>query len=466
VEHGSILPAGVWWSAVEHLAVIGIGSGVLPLVLGGAWMLSSAVHPETRAGALAVLALLAVAALAVETASFDLRFGGADVIRDRYLFYVVPLLLIGAAAALTEVTATRRLVVAAAATTVLVAAAVPGLPFPTFAGLSVDSPVSILDEALIDHADPLGVHWFVALLVLLVGVVLVLALVLVPPPALAVASFAAVAVFSGLLLRAEANRVTDGTSLSQRPLAAPSGIVLDWVDAVLPPGERAAILPFPVSVDWGATAIRWWDVEFWNRTITRALVADDGNFTYTNFPLRTLSLDPVTGTFAGTAHAPPYVVAAPGDSRFGLAGSVHAENAGLVVLAADRPYRAAWASRGLRTDGWTVPGRPASIRIYGSGAVTPEVREVTIVLRAPQTAGADYRIATETVDRPGGVVAGASAEEKVLVCVAPGDPVDVTLVSPTGTLVDGPPLNPEPGPQRRVGVRLGGVLSRPTGRRC
>ena len=466
VEGGSILPAGVWWSAVEHLAVVGIGSGLVPLVLGGAWLLSAALRPDTRAGSLAVLCLLAVAALAVETASFDLRFGGPDIIRDRYLFYVVPLLLIGAAAALTGSTPVRHLVAGAVPTTVLVAAAVPGLPFTTFIGLSVDSPVSLLHEALIDHAGTVGVHWFVALAVLLVGAVLVLALVFVPRPALAVASFAAVAVFSALLLRSEVNRVLDGTSLSQRPLAAPSGIVLDWVDGILPPGERAAIVPFPVSTDWGATAIRWWDVEFWNRTITRAFVAGDGNFTYTNFPLRTLSLDPRTGVFAGTARAPRYVIVAPGDPRFGLAGRAHALNADLVVLAADRPYRAVWASAGLRTDGWTFPGRRASIRVYAAPTAAPEVHRVTITLRAPTESDAEYRIDTETADRPGAVSAGSSAEETVFLCVATGDPVDVGLTSPTRALVDGPPLQPEPGAQRRVGVRLGAVAVRPTGRRC
>lgn len=466
VEGGSILPAGVWWSAVEHLAVVGLGAGLVPLVLGGSWLLAAALRPGTRSGSLAVIGLLTVAGLAVETASFDLRFGGRDVIRDRYLFYVVPLLVIGTAAAVTGSTPVRRLVAGVVALTVLVAAAIPGLPFTTFPGLSVDSPVSILNEALIDHAGTIGVRWFAALAVLLVGAVLVLALVVVPTRALAAASFAAIAAFSAAMLGSEANRVLDGTSLSQRPLAGPPGVVLDWVDAVVPPGERASIVPYPLSTAWGLSAIQWWNVEFWNRTITRAFVARDGNFTYANFPLRTISLDPTTGVVAGTARAPAYVVMAPGDSRFGLAGSVHAENAGVVVLAADRPYRAVWSSRGLRTDGWTFPRRRASIRVYGAPKGAPEVHRVTITLRAPPESAAAYRISTETADRPGGVSAGSTAEETVFLCVGPRAPVDVTLGSPTGVLVEAAPLHPEPGPMRRVGVGLGGVAVEPTGRPC
>ena len=70
----------------------------------------------------------------------------------------------------------------------------------------------------------------------------------------------------------------------------------------------------------------------------------------------------MSGVVAGTADAPRYVIAAEGDPRFQLAGSEYAANVGLVVLDAVRPYRAVWSSLGLRTDGWTRPGVPATIR--------------------------------------------------------------------------------------------------------
>ena len=91
VEGGSILPAGVWWSSVEHLVVVGIGSGLVPLVLGARLDASTSLStPILPPRAFATLSLLAIAALALQTASFDLRFGGEDIIRDRYLFYVRP----------------------------------------------------------------------------------------------------------------------------------------------------------------------------------------------------------------------------------------------------------------------------------------------------------------------------------------------------------------------------------------
>ena len=245
VESGSVLPAGVWWFAVEHLAVVAIGCGLVPVVLGGGWMLGSVVRPSSRERrAFATLALLTVAVLAVETASFDLRFGGEDLIRDRYLFYVVPLFLVAAAVALSE-ERKRPAIVGLAGATVLVAAASIGLAYTTFPGISVDSPVSILNETLAEQSGSLGTGTFVALGTLLVGLVLALALALSPRLPLAVVLFLGVLVVSLLTLRAEVDRILDGTGLSGRPLAGPPGVVLDWVDGVIPSGESAAVVAYP-----------------------------------------------------------------------------------------------------------------------------------------------------------------------------------------------------------------------------
>jgi hypothetical protein len=466
VEEGSVVPWGTWWSAVEHIAVVGIGCGVVPLALGGGWMLASVVRPagpERRA--FATLSLLVLAALAVETASFDLRFGGEDIIRDRYLFYVVPLLLVGSAAALTE---RRRgpTAVGAGAITALLAAGSLGLAFPTFSGISVDSPVSILNETLIDQSGSLGTGTFVALLVLLLGAVLVLALLVAPRLPLAVTLFAAVFAFSALMLRSEVDRILDGTGLSGRRLAGPPGEALDWVDTVVPDGEKAAVVSFPVSSAWGLSAIQWWDVEFWNNTITRAYGAADGNFSYTPFPLRTLEIHRTTGLIEGTADAPAYVVVVPGDPRFGLAGAAHAASSGLRVIASERPYRAVWSSRGLSTDGWTRPGVPASIRVHAPRGARGEVSRMRIRLRAPEEDEARYRISTALAERPGAISPAGTAEETVLVCVAPGFPADVAIRTSTSALVPGPPLFPEPEPHRRVGVLVGPVVVERTGRPC
>jgi hypothetical protein len=465
VENGSILPAAVWWSAVEHLAVVGIGCGAVPLVLGGGWTLAALGSSNEGRRAFATLSLLTYVVLAIETASFDLRFGGVDVVRDRYLFYVVPLLLIGAAAALREVS--RAVLIAGmAVVTAGFATATSTIAYPTFPGLSADTPVSIVNETLIGQSGGLDVGTFVALTVVGLGVALVLALLIVPREPLAITLCAALLGFSLLMLRAEGNRVLESTGLTGRPLAADAGVTLDWVDAVLPEGQTAGLLAFPISTAWDLSAIRWWDVEFWNRSVTRAYTADDGNFTYTTFPLETLRVDRTTGSIAGTSDAPAYLIVAPGDPRLGLAGRAHAENAGFRLVAVERPYRAVWSSHGLTTDGWTVRGRPASIRVYARPASQPEVQRVAITLRAPAASPGAYRVSTETADRAGEISAGSAATETVLVCVSPRSPVDVTVTSSTSTVAAGPPLQPEPGPRRRIGILLGPIEVTPTGRTC
>src|SRR5581483_7498508 len=73
--HGSPLPASVWRAIATHLDRAAIGCGLVPLVLGGGWLLASTVRPVSRrAHAFAALGLLVTVALVVEEASFDVRF--------------------------------------------------------------------------------------------------------------------------------------------------------------------------------------------------------------------------------------------------------------------------------------------------------------------------------------------------------------------------------------------------------
>jgi hypothetical protein len=460
VEEGSLLPSGVWSSAARHLDAVAIGTGLLPLILGGGWMLSTLVRPANKRGhALATLSLAVIVLLTFEAASFGVRFGDG-VVRDRYLFYVVPLLLIGAAAALRS--ADRRSVaVGAALVTVLFAATAAQLPFTVYPGIWIDSPASVLNELLIEQSGGLGTGTFVALLGLFTGLVLVLALLLAPRELFAVAAFVVLLTFSVMTLRSEVDRVVSGTGLSGRPLAGSPGLVLDWLDTVVPEDESAALVAFPVSTAWDTTAIRWWDVEFWNRRATRAYVVGDGNFRYTPFPHRELEIDWATGEVAGTDDAPAFVVASPGDSRFQLAGSDRAANLGFVVRAAERPYRAVWRTRGLQADGWTTPGRPATIRVYGGNR--RELVDLGVGLRAPASRSSAYRLTTRGQGRTGILDPGTSKTELMRLCLPARSVADLTLTSPSSTQIEGLQLSPVVDETRAVGVGVGPISARRLG---
>jgi hypothetical protein len=83
-----------------------------------------------------------------------------------------------------------------------------------------------------------------------------------------------------------------------------------------------------------------------------------------------MNVDPTTGVIANTEDAPPYVVADHTDARLRLVGAARNTNYGLDVLEVERPYRAAWISSGLDPDGWTRPGRPASIHLFGAASAS------------------------------------------------------------------------------------------------
>ena len=221
--HGSILPSGVWQSAAAHLDAVAIGCGLVPLLLGGGWMLAAAARPSDRKSfSFAVLGLLTIAALTLETASFDLRFGGAEIVRDRYLFYIVPLLLIGTAAALADVRR-RSVAYAAAALTVFFAATVHLLPFPTGTAFWVDSPARVLNGSLADASGSLATATFVAFAGACLGLAVLLGYLLLPGRALGVVVLAFLLPFTVLTTRTEIDSVAAGTSSSGRPLTGPPG---------------------------------------------------------------------------------------------------------------------------------------------------------------------------------------------------------------------------------------------------
>ncbi|HZR91292.1 MAG TPA: hypothetical protein VFA44_02665 [Gaiellaceae bacterium] len=464
--HGSILPPSVWGAAAAHLDAVAIGCGLVPLVLGGGWLLAVAAGPRRHREHLpfAAFSLVTVAALAVETASFDVRFGGERIVRDRYLFYAVPLLLTAAAAAVGGARS-RGTAVGAAAVTALFAATVHLLDLPTSTAFWVDSPERILNGPLADGAGSLGTHAFVALAGAVLGLALVLGLLALPGRLLGLAALAFLLPFTVLTTRDEIGTVARGNGSSGRPVTGPPGVVLDWVDSVLPRGAGAAMIPFPQSPQFPLDALRWWDVEFWNRTVGQTFVGRDGNFSYAPFPNRTLAPDWRSGRVAGTGHAPPFVVFALDDARFRLAGVRHADNLGLEVLLAERPYRAAWATQGLDGDGWARPGRPATIRVYPPQARASEVR-VRVTLAAPPDAPARYELRSAAGRRRGVIAAGAVTTEGVTLCVAPGAPADLALAASSTARIPGMPLSFDASPPRRVGARVGPIETADTGSGC
>jgi hypothetical protein len=454
---GSVLPPGIWKSAAIHIDLLALGLGVLPFLLGVGWTYSNFRGGAGAKRAFAVFTGLALPLLALETASYDVRFGGVDVFRTRYLFYLTPLLLLASAAALVG----RLPVWGIVGATVFFSATIAFAGLPRVAGILLDSGESVLNGVIRDLSPGLPAGVFIALCGLALGGIC-LAFQWLPRPLVLVGASVLTFAFCASTTGYAFERLLSGNTAAGFPVTGQDR-VRDWVDRAAE-GRSVAVLAYPVSRDWGYSAIAWWDAEFWNNTIRRAFIGQNGRWTYTPFAATTARFDPATGEAPDTDKAPKLVLVAPSDSRFGLVGKQVVANAGLALMKVKRPWRAAWTSTGLYPDGWIHPNHPARVRIYSGRNAPTQIFKVAVILDSPPEATHDvsYRVGTAT----GTLAPTIRAEPQTRVCVPAGGHADITLQSQRAATIGSPPIAPVPGPTRNVGLIVSGVQLSPTGNPC
>jgi hypothetical protein len=429
---GNIAPSGMPRSLLEHLAPLGLGVGMVPFMLGVAWLLSSVVQERTRAQrAFASIAAVTIVALLLEVTSYDLRFGFGR-LHDRYLFYVVPLLLIGFVAMLLERTWPRWAIVAGGA---LLALAFAFVPIESFHKFNVDSPVTYLNETLLAiGGSESGVQLFLAF------VAIAVMLLLLAGRRIAIALAALAIVLAPVQTAAAFARLFNHDGTSGRPLTLDQSVVFDWLDRKVGTGASIAMVPYPfIYGDYWDNVGYWWNVEFWNTSV-RSSVLYDGAFTGTpeTFPTTTLSFDRTTGR--ASVSPSTYVAQAVAETRFGLAGTVIDEDRGVQLLRAERPWRAQWLAFSLYRDGWTIPRVDGTIRIFATpGQSAPENRYVTVSVRAPPgVAPRPFEFASNAASWSARV--GAQPVSKQLaVCVPPNGYADVRVTAPRYSPIYGDP---------------------------
>jgi hypothetical protein len=371
LEDGALISTAALRSAAVHLDVVGVALAAVPLLLGGGWAVETTVrgHENDEAHAFAVLVVATVTLLALEVGSFVERFGVGIAVKDRYLFYVAPLLTLAAGVSLVS----RRVPVAGVvATTVFVLSTAHWTGFGPLLGVNVDSPASAVNERLTRLALVFGISapTLVAIVFAVVGALIVAAYVFSARSVAAlllVASVVAVGVETGYTWR----RLLKSASLNG-PLTAQPSDADSWIDRAVPSDADVGMLPYSVGQEWFPSAVAWWNVEFWNARLDSAYIVGEW-FTYTPapFPRPHLRIDP-NGRILG--NPPPFLVRTTLDSRFGPAGVQIASAPYLEVVRLAQPPRAAWVTRGLTADGWTRPGRSAVIRVFGSGPFRVHMR--------------------------------------------------------------------------------------------
>jgi hypothetical protein len=429
---GELVPPGLWGSAAAHFDHVVVGAGVLPFALAASWSVTAVARPERKeAHAFAVLLLVLIPLLTFEVASFDLRFTPHQFVQDRYLLYLAPLFAVGAGAWLAQRTQrTFRLVSllgAGALLVLLLGWAAYDQPIIFWA-----APAAAFHPAVATASGWVGLPagWFLRI-VAAAAVLAVAAAAWRLPRAALVGTAAALTCLGAFQAAYVLHRFSD--PVMTRSTASPAR---DWVDRAVPADESVALVPNATdSPTW------WWEAELWNKDVDRALRVGRSR-TFTPFPAARVTVDYTRGTLRG-AQPSDYLVLSPNETRFRLHGTTHiADGRPLRLVRTERPYRLAWATRGVAADGWTHPGHAATLRLFGQGRGGR--RTVVLTLAASRFAPRPLEFAFTSgraVVRGGVDPGGARPPVRLSLCVPAAGHVDTTITTrgesrlPDGRLV-------------------------------
>jgi hypothetical protein len=457
---GDVLSLDAFRSAIVHVNVTAVALGIVPLILGGGWAIAALVRPpaDSERSAFAGLVVATVTVLAVESGSVVVRFGlGLDV-KDRYLFYIAPILFLATACALAD---PRPRIAGVLGLTALFVLTVGLEDFEPIFGVNVDSPASSTHEALTSFGNDIGLEPSELLAIVggLLGIALFFALRRLPRRHVTTTVLVVLVAFVFAETAYTWNRLLGSSGPSGRQLTAAQADQLSWIDNAVDDGS-VAMFAYSFGQDWYPSAVAFWDVEFWNARVDRAYRLD-GYFTYTpeTFPTPSVRIDPNTGLFVG-AGTPDYIVRTPLDARFGPAGTAVAAGPQLELVDLEVPLRAQWLTLGLHPDGWTRRGVAAVLRIFPPAGVAT----VSLTVGAPE------------VEAPRAVRVGPQAfalgstetrELVVEVCVPEGGYADVPIEVDGSTSVRAIPIAPPYSDRfREVGVQLSQIRTAATGRTC
>ena len=414
--------------AVQQVAVLALGLAILPFLVGTAWLVER-LRPAApvRERAFAAVGCVTVVLLILQVAAFSRHFGAGQV-KDRYLFYAVPIVLVAVAAAVSSPRWPRWWAVLVP--TAVCVVGFSSLPLPTYEKLNVDSPLAMLNDKILELAGSPG--WARALLVLatLVAAQLLLMTRLFLPARAVAIGLAVLVTFAlpGQTVYAF-DRLFAVNGTNGLPVTLDQGVVFNWIDRAVGGGGDVTMFRYPVnSADYWAGVQYWWDVEFWNESVVEDAAIGSG----LQGPEPWVDkFDERTGA-ARRLEETAHVVVHHTDVRFRLAGKALVYDRDAYLIEPDRPWRAAFVTSGIYGDGWTRPHLPAMIRIFANpGQRTALKRFITIAITPPSPSVDQPVTISSNLERQRRVVApGESLEPLVTVCVPAGGYGEVEVETP------------------------------------
>jgi hypothetical protein len=382
---GDLLPAGTWAAGRELLAYVVVGIGGLPLALAAAWIGLTLARPASAAArAFAAVGLCAGVLLVVMTGSFSVSYTAG--FNDRYLFFLVPVLVVASAAMLVE----RRPAALPIAVAGVLSGVLVAVSHLAQSGPSLVTPSQTFHLVLSGRTEQLASALGLRSLSmpLLVGAAVGVAAV-----GLAFARRRWPARTAGLVAGAAlllANLVQTGYTL-HRIAQTQSGVSpaflagRDWLDREAP-GTAPIGAVLGTAVEPGITPAMWWDLDFWSKRLDRLYrmpgSPDDGQSFGTP-----VTVDEHTGRLSGLDDR-ALILTTAAEKRFRLRGGrpVAARN-GFVVWRAPRPYRAAWSLEAQSDIGDIDVGDHGTLHVFGAGA-----RRVTLTVTTSPSAQRGYTL--------------------------------------------------------------------------
>jgi hypothetical protein len=159
----------------------------------------------------------------------------------------------------------------------------------------------------------------------------------------------------------------------------------DWLDREAP-GTAPIGAVLGTAVEPGITPAMWWDLDFWSKRLDRLYrmpgSPDDGQSFGTP-----VTVDEHTGRLSGLDDR-ALILTTAAEKRFRLRGGrpVAARN-GFVVWRAPRPYRAAWSLEAQSDIGDIDVGDHGTLHVFGAGA-----RRVTLTVTTSPSAQRGYTL--------------------------------------------------------------------------
>ena len=470
--NASLFPPGWAGSVTGHLADLAFGVGILPLVVGVAWLFANVLRPPAAAAphAFACIGATATAVIVAEIASWDL--GPGTFVIDRFLFYLAPLVVLAFLCALLDSRRPRWSLVVPAALVAwgfarhLQADFLWSGVFP----LSTDSPIALPYKWFARlGGGKSGASAILVAVTLAAAALFVVAARLLRPGRLTTIVAVVLAVgfpadtayaFAKLFSR-------DGHAV--RPLTQSESGILDWLDRAVGTGARVTAVPYAVSTAYLVTLKSWRDLEFWNKSVRYAIHYPPGAYADAViwFPNNAVTFDSATGR--ASRSLTPLVVQSVGETRFRISGTVQIQRTDVMLIRADLPWRTDWLTSGLYGDGWTRPRTVAHIHVFAvpgqQGAVT---RTLTVQLRAPvDQPDRAFRIAWRHGSLAGKANDQSSSIEQVRLCVPAHGYADVRVSSSTSSDVGADQSVLGAPPHRQGGVLVADIsLSDELGGAC